>query len=210
MENNDYINFIKQAYEDKINLYERLIQEKEQTIYKQENEIIYLRKMVDKLLDEIKSIKEQLQLIEPESKSVRIEINNENTGGSMSNSIYSGSGDQVAGDKNNTYDFKGATFGGGLAQGDYTGDVTNNYPDKELDETVNKIHQLIEELSQKNTTKNTSDNMKIAFMVVEQIENNKSWKQKAIQACQKGLLEGIKSNPIGAFVAGAIEGWKCS
>ncbi len=29
-----------------------------------------------------------------------------------------------------------------------------------------------------------------------------------MQACQQGLLEAMKSNPIGAFVAGAIEGWK--
>ena len=41
MENNDYINFIKQAYEDRINLYERLIQEKEQTINKQFHFLVY-------------------------------------------------------------------------------------------------------------------------------------------------------------------------
>ncbi|MGK7942134.1 MAG: hypothetical protein AB4062_18645 [Crocosphaera sp.] len=124
------------------------------------------------------------------------------------NQTHSGSGDNVAGDKNNSYDLKGATFGGGFAARDYTGDVTNNYPSKELDETVNKINQLIEELSPKNTPNNTSDNRKIAVMVVERIEKNITWKQKAIQACQKGLLESMKSNPIGAFVAGAIEGWK--
>ncbi len=34
------------------------------------------------------------------------------------------------------------------------------------------------------------------------------WKQKAIATCQQGLLEAMKTNPIGAFVVGAIEGWK--
>ena len=80
----------------------------------------------------------------------------------------------------------------------------------ELDEAIHKINQLIEELSSKNPPNNTSDNMKIAVAVVERIENNITWKQKSIKACKKGLLESMKSNPIGAFVAGAIEGWKGS
>ena len=208
MENNDYINFIKQAYEDKIILYERLMQEKEQTIDKQESEIVYLRNMVDKLLNELNSIKEQLQ---KESKSVNIEITNTNEGGNVSNinQTSSGSGDNVADDNNtNTYDFRGATFGGGFAQGDYTGDVIHNNSSPELQETVNNINQLIEQLSQTNPSNNMSDRLKIASIVIEEIEQRPTWKQKAIQACQQGLLEAMKSNPIGAFVAGAVEGWK--
>ena len=208
MENNDYINFIKQAYEDKINLYERLLQEKEQTIDKQESEIVYLRNMVDKLLRELNSIKEQLQ---KESKSVNIEITNTNEGGNVSNinQTSSGSGDNVAGNQNtNTYDFRGATLGGGFAGRDYTGNVTHNNSSSELQETVNQINQLIEQLSQTNPNNNTSDRLKIASIVIEEIEQRPTWKQKTIQACRQGLLEAMKSNPIGAFVAGAIEGWK--
>ncbi|MDJ0730901.1 MAG: hypothetical protein QNJ33_13000 [Crocosphaera sp.] len=197
MENNDYINFIKQAYEDKINLYERLLQEKEQTIDKQESEIVYLRNMVDKLLRELNSIKEQLQ---KESKSVNIEITNTNEGGNVSNinQTSSGSGDNINHELNNV------TIGESYAGRD----IINNDSSPELQETVNKINQLIDQVSQTNPSNNTSDRLKIASIVIEEIETNPTWKQKAIQACQQGLLEAMKSNPIGAFVAGAIEGWK--
>ncbi len=49
--------------------------------------------------------------------------------------------------------------------------------------------------------------MKIATQTIETIENNTSWKQKARIACQQGLLETLKTHPIGAFVVGAIESW---
>lgn len=200
MENNDYIDFIKQTYEDKINLYERLLQEKEQTINKQESKIIYLRNIVDKLLNELNSIKEQLK----HSKSVSIEITNTNEGGNMSNinQTSSGSGDNI----NNQLD--NVTMGRGFAGKDYQGDVINNDSSSELQEIVKQINQLINQTSQTNPNNNTSDRLKIASIVIEEIETNQTWKQKAIQACQKGLLEAMKSNTIGAFVAGAIEEWK--
>ena len=200
MENNDYIDFIKQTYEDKINLYERLLQEKEQTINKQESKIIYLRNIVDKLLNELNSIKEQLK----HSKSVSIEITNTNEGGNMSNinQTSSGSGDNI----NNQLD--NVTMGRGFAGKDYQGDVINNDSSSELQEIVKQINQLINQTSQTNPNNNTSDRLKIASIVIEEIETNQTWKQKAIQACQKGLLEPMKSNTIGAFVAGAIEEWK--
>ncbi len=106
------------------------------------------------------------------------------------------------------YNFQNAKLGGGFAGRDYTGNVINNYNNSDLNETVEEIKELIEQLSKNHPINNTSDAMKIATQVIEKIETNPTWKQKAIAACQQGLLEGIKTNPVGAFVAGAIEGWK--
>ncbi len=217
MENNESQNSeIQQAYfEGYRHGYKEGVQETSNTnkklIESKDERINDLKERISDLKERVNDLK---KLVNTQKNIIQYnQYNIESPGGTMSNPIHSGSGDivgrdKVVGNQNNTSDFKGATLGGGVAQGDYTGDVTNNYPDKALDETVNKINQLIEELSQKNATNNTSDNMKIAVMVVEKIENNITWKQKAIQACQKGLLEGIKTNTIGAFVAGAIEGWK--
>ncbi|MEA5534897.1 hypothetical protein [Crocosphaera sp. XPORK-15E] len=86
--------------------------------------------------------------------------------------------------------------------------MINNDSNSALNDTIKEIQQLIDKLSQNQPINNTSEQMKIAVTVVERIENDLTWKQKAIKASQQGLLEAIKSNPIGAFVAGAIEGWK--
>lgn len=91
---------------------------------------------------------------------------------------------------------------------DYTGNVTNHYTDTNLNETAENIKKLIEQLSQNNSINSTTDAMKIATQAIEKIENNSTWKEKAIAACQKGLLEGLKTNPVGAIVVGLIEGWK--
>ncbi len=209
MENNHYLDIIKQAYIERIktieNQQELLINSKNETIENLKEQIKDLNKQIDFLKQMICDRDNIIQVYN--------QYNIKSPGGTMSNPIHSESGDNVTGDKvagnqNKTYEFKGATFEGGFAQGNYTQNVTNNYADKELDATVNKINQLIEELSQHNPSNNTSDNMKIAVMVVERVEKNLTWKQKAIQAGKQGLLESMKSNPIGAFVAGAIEGWK--
>ncbi len=105
-------------------------------------------------------------------------------------------------------DFKGASFGGGFASRDYAGDVINKNIDPSLNETVKDIQTLIDKLSQGDQINRTSEQMKIAAKVIEKIETTPEWKEKAIQANQQGLLEGLKSNLIGAFVAGAIESWK--
>lgn len=106
------------------------------------------------------------------------------------------------------YNFQNAKLGGGFAGRDYTENITNNYSSSNLQESLEEIKQLIDQLSKNNSINNTSDAMKIASIVIEEIETNQTWKQKAIEACQKGLLETLKNHPIGAFVAGAIEGWK--
>ena len=207
MENKDYIDLIKQTYEDKINLYkdqitlyERLLKEQERTINKQESEISDVKNMADKFYNDLISMTEQLK----QSKSVNIEITNTNEGGNMSNinQTSSGSGDNI----NNQLD--NVKMGGGFAGKEYQGDVINNESSSNLEEIVNKINQLIEQKSQTNPNNTTSDRFKIVSIVIEPIETNPTWKQKAIKACKQGLLEAMKSNPIGALVAGAIEGWK--
>ncbi len=106
------------------------------------------------------------------------------------------------------YNFQNAKLGGGFAGRDYTGNVTNNYSDVNLNETVEEIKELIDQLSKNHPVNSTADAMKIATQAIEKIESNPTWKQKAIAACQKGLLESLKNHPVGSFVLGAIEGWK--
>ena len=106
------------------------------------------------------------------------------------------------------YNFQNAKLSGGFAGRDYTGNVTNNYSDVNLNETVEEIKELIKQLSKNHPVNSTADAMKIATQTIETIETNPTWKQKAIAACQKGLLEILKNHPVGAFVSGAIEGWK--
>ncbi len=106
------------------------------------------------------------------------------------------------------YNFQNARLGGGFAGRDYTGNVTNNYNNSDLNETVEQIEELIEQLSNNYPVNSTTDAMKIATQAIEKIETNPTLKQKAIAAFQKGLLEILKNHPVGAFVSGAIEGWK--
>lgn len=106
------------------------------------------------------------------------------------------------------YDFRDVNFGGGFAGRDYTGNVIHNYTDASLNETVAKIETLINDLCRNSPVNSTSQQMTIATQVIGAIEDDLDWRQKTIQACQQGLLEAIKTNPIGAFVAGAIEGWQ--
>lgn len=106
------------------------------------------------------------------------------------------------------YNFQNAKLGGGFAGRDYTENITNNYSSSNLQESLEEIKQLIDQFSKDNPINTTTDAMKIATQVIEKIETNPTWKQRVITACQKGLLETLKNNPIGAFVAGAIEGWK--
>ncbi len=106
------------------------------------------------------------------------------------------------------YNFQNAKLGGGFAGRDYTGNVTNNYSDVNLNETVEEIKELIDQLSQNHPINSTTDAMKVATQAIETIETNPTWKQKAIAACQKELLESFKNHPVGVFVLGAIEGWK--
>lgn len=105
-------------------------------------------------------------------------------------------------------DFRGAKIRGNVAGRDYTSNVNYNYGDTTLNETVKSIETLIKDLSQDSSVNTTSEQMLIATKAIATIENNPDWKQKAIKAGKQGLLEVLKSNPLGAFVAIAIEGWQ--
>jgi NAD-specific glutamate dehydrogenase len=74
-------------------------------------------------------------------------------------------------------------------------------------DVVTEIQKLLEQLSQSYPNPTTAEQMKIASQAIEQIESHPNWKQKAIKALTAGVLETLKTNPVGAFVVGAIEGW---
>ncbi|GBF82064.1 hypothetical protein [Aphanothece sacrum] len=198
MENNDYLEIIQQAYLDRIQTiedkYQAIIISKDeniQTLKQQINdlksEIIFLRELVDKRENKLSQVYNQYNIQSP--------------GVNMSNISDSSSGDKI------NYNLQNSTIGGGIAGRDYRGDIIHNYSSSELNDTIRDIQKLIDTLSQNSSINSTSEQMKIATQVIERIENTPTWKQKAINAAKQGLLEAMKSNPIGAFVAGAIEGW---
>ena len=108
-------------------------------------------------------------------------------------------------------DFRGATLGGGVAGRDYTGDVTHNYAQQgNLAEAAAEIQQLLEQLSQTYPTTTTTEQMAVATKAIEQIESDPTWKQRAVKALKQGTLSTLETNPVGAFVVGAIKGWQNS
>ena len=76
-----------------------------------------------------------------------------------------------------------------------------------LVEVAKEIQNLLEQLEETHPISSTTEQMVVATEAIRQIESNPSLKQRAINAAKGNLLELIKQNPIGAFVAGAIEGW---
>lgn len=103
------------------------------------------------------------------------------------------------------------TIGGGVAGGNYTGNVTHNYAQpKNLAEAAAEIQQLLEQLSQTYPTTTTTEQMVVATKAIEQIESDPTWKQRAVNALKQGTLSTLETNPVGAFVVGAIKGWQNS
>ena len=47
----------------------------------------------------------------------------------------------------------------------------------------------------------------VATKASEQIESDHNWKQRAVTAFQQGSLKALETNPVGAFIVGAIKGW---
>ncbi|MCT7980330.1 hypothetical protein [Laspinema olomoucense] len=76
----------------------------------------------------------------------------------------------------------------------------------ELQATVQEIQTLLSSLDVTQAT-TTSEQMRLAGIVIAKIEDQPTFKQRAIRAAQGGLMELLKQTPVGAFVAGAIEGW---
>lgn len=84
--------------------------------------------------------------------------------------------------------------------------IQTNTSDPELAATVQKIEALLPS-GDKTQTITTGEQMTIAGGVISQIEEEPTFKERAIRAARGGLVEGLKQNPVGAIVAGAIEGW---
>jgi hypothetical protein len=95
---------------------------------------------------------------------------------------HSGSGDNVAGDKNVT-----------------------NYNKADLAEAAAEIQALLEQLSK---TYPESSKLQIASKAEEEINNNPNLRTKVIKALKAGSLEAIKTHPAGAFLIEAIKEFK--
>ena len=85
--------------------------------------------------------------------------------------------------------------------------VINEAEEQDLAEAVAEIQALLQQLEQTYPTNTTTEQMVVATKVIEQIESNPTWKQKAYAAFKQGSLKAIETHPIGAFVVGAIKGW---
>lgn len=103
-------------------------------------------------------------------------------------------------------------FNGSVSSTDNRGKQTNvagvNYgvqmnTSPELAAIVEEIQSLIGSPQPTGTV----EQMKVATEAIQKLEGNPTLKQRAINAAKGGLMEGIKQTPVGAIVAGVIEGW---
>lgn len=85
--------------------------------------------------------------------------------------------------------------------------VINESEPQNLAKAADEIQALIQQLKQTYPTNTTTEQMVLAAKAIERIESNSTWKQKTITAFKQGSLKAIETNPIGAFVVGAIKGW---
>lgn len=84
--------------------------------------------------------------------------------------------------------------------------VQTSTSDPELQATVQEIQGLLFSLDLTQAT-TTSQQMRLAEVVITKIEDKPTFKERAIRAARGGFVEGLKQTPVGAIVAGAIEGW---
>ncbi|MCT7958508.1 hypothetical protein [Laspinema palackyanum] len=84
--------------------------------------------------------------------------------------------------------------------------IQSSTSDPELQATVQEIQTLLSSLDVTQAT-TTSEQMRLAGTVLAKIEEKPTFKERAIRAARGGLVAGLKQNPVGAIVAGAIEGW---
>ncbi len=102
---------------------------------------------------------------------------------------HSGSGDNVARDKN----------------------ITNNYNSQDLPQAAAKIQQLLEQLSKTYPTTTSREKNIVVGEVVDQIENNPTLKAKVINALKAGGTEAFKEaidHPLINILVATIEGWQ--
>jgi hypothetical protein len=97
-------------------------------------------------------------------------------------------------------------------QGNY---VEGNYyaagNPQSLVEAAMEIQALLKQLETSYPSDIPARNMVVATEVVKHIETNPTMKQKVINAVTEGSLAALEKaidNPAGAFITGAIKGWK--
>lgn len=101
---------------------------------------------------------------------------------------HSGSGDNVARDKN----------------------VTNNYNSQDLPQAAAEIQQLLEQLSKTYPTNTSKEKNLVVGEAVDQIENDPKLKAKVINALKAGGTEAFKeaiNHPVVNILMATIEGW---
>ncbi|PZO40843.1 MAG: hypothetical protein DCF19_11075 [Pseudanabaena frigida] len=87
----------------------------------------------------------------------------------------------------------------------------NNYSSQSLVDAAKEIQELLENLAQIYPTNTLSDKMVVVTKAVEQIENNRSLKERTVGALKSAGVEGFKElidNPLINILMAAIEGWK--
>jgi hypothetical protein len=119
-------------------------------------------------------------------------------------------GNNMAGDRNIHMGDKGNYIE--RNEGDYV--QGNKYMGEEkqtLAEAAAEIQALLKQLEETYPTDSTANQMVVAAKAVEKIEGNPTLKQKAISAVTEGGIAAFEKaidNPAGAFIAGAVKGWK--
>lgn len=140
VEDNYYLKLLLESYQEQINLYQQIIEEKNAKIKELEIKITSQKTLINNR-DRVIQIYNQYNYQTQESDMSNIKQTD------------SGSGDNVGGDKNvqpnsPSYDFSGAKFGGGFAGRDYTGDVNNiinEIPDSK-DNDTSELKSLLKQL----------------------------------------------------------------
>ena len=105
------------------------------------------------------------------------------------NQTHSGSGDNVAGDKN----------------------ITNNYNSQDLTQAAAEIQALLQQLSATNPTTTNREKMAVAGEAVDIIEAKPALKTKVINALKAGGTEAFKeavNHPLVNVFVAMIEGWQ--
>ena len=78
---------------------------------------------------------------------------------------------------------------GGVIKGNVkVAGVINEAEEQDLAEAAAKIQDLLNQLEQTYSTNTTTEKMVLAAIAIEQIENNPTWKQKAISAFKNSKI----------------------
>lgn len=112
-------------------------------------------------------------------------------------------------------DQSNSSIGVGGNQGNITTEklagTLNEAERQNLAEAAAEIRQVWEELSRTYPSHTTKQKIIVAAEVIDRIESDPAWKQRAINALQKGGLAAFEKaidNPGGAFIVEAIKGWQ--